>query len=119
MWTIQKSPIFEARFKRFQKKHPEESKAVLNNLDTYFKALCAGANPVNIQAGYIHHEPDGLKALDQKGGKGKMMQSRLYIFPEEEAKFLHVISIGTKSDQSGDISECRDYIKPLKKKKEA
>jgi hypothetical protein len=118
VWIIQKSEFFDSRFKRFQKKHLEEAKAVSNNLDTYFNTLCLGVNPVNIQDGFVHHESDGIKALDQKGGKGKMMQSRLYVFPEEEAKVLHVISIGTKSDQSGDISECRDYIKPLKKKKE-
>jgi len=117
VWVIQKSPFFEARFKRFQKKHPEEAKAVLNNLDSYFRALCAGANPVNIQVGFIHHEPEGIKALDQKGGKGNMMQSRLYAFPETETKILHVISIGTKSDQGSDISECRDYVRPLKEKK--
>ena len=93
MWVIQRSQFFEARFKRFQKKHPEEAKAVLNNLDTYFKALCVGANPVNIQAGFIHHEPEGIKALDQKGGKGNLMQSRLYIFPEMNKKIMHVISI--------------------------
>jgi hypothetical protein len=119
VWSIQKSQFFDSRFKRFQKKRPEESKAVLNNLDTYFKALCAGANPVNVQAGFIHHESDGIKAIDQKGGKGSMTQARLYVFPESEAKILHVISIGTKTDQGGDISECREYIKPLKNKKGA
>ena len=117
MWVIQKSPFFEARFKRFQKKHPEEAKAVLNNLDSYFKALCVGANPVNIQVGFIHHEPEGIKALDQKGWKGNLMQSRIYIFPETEAKIVHVISIGTKPDQGSDISECKDYIRPLKERK--
>jgi hypothetical protein len=117
VWVIQKSPFFEARFKRFQKKHPEEAKTILNNLDTYLRALCAGANPVNIQAGFIHHEPEGIKALDQKGGKGNLMQSRLYIFPEMGKKIVHVISIGTKTDQSSDISECRDYIQPLKETK--
>jgi len=116
MWKLRMSDFFEARFKRFQKKHAEEAKAILNNLDTYFRTLCSGANPVNIQAGSIHHEPDGIKAIDQKGGKGKLMQSRLYVFPETDARVLHVISIGTKTDQSGDISECRDYVKPLKQK---
>jgi len=115
MWSLQKSPFFEARFRKFQKKHPEEAIAVLNNLDTYFKALCTGANPINIKSGFIHHEPEGIKAIDQKGGKGKLMQSRLYVFPETEPGILHVISIGTKTDQGGDISECRDYVRPFKK----
>jgi hypothetical protein len=86
VWVIQKSPYFEARFKRFQKKHSEEAKAVLNNLDTYFNTLNMGVNPINIKGGFIHDEPDGIKGLDQKGGKGKMMQSRLYVFPETETK---------------------------------
>jgi hypothetical protein len=118
MWSLEKSSFFESRFKRFQKKHPDEAKAVLNNLDTYFKTLCEGVNPTNISAGFVHPEPDGIKALDQKGGKGKMMQTRLYIFPDEVTKTLHVISIGTKTDQKSGINECRDYIKPLKEKKE-
>jgi hypothetical protein len=103
--------------KGFRRSILKKQRPFLNNLDTYFKALCVGANPVNIQAGFIHHEPEGIKALDQKGGKGNLMQSRLYIFPETGRKIMHVISIGTKTDQSGDISECRDYIQPLKEKK--
>lgn len=117
-WEIQKSEFFGNRFKRFQKKHPEEAKAILNNLDTYFQILCSGVSPVNIQVGFVHHEPDGIKAIDQRGGKGKKMQSRLYVYPEELENILHVISVGTKTDQNGDIQECKNYIKPLKKKKE-
>jgi len=113
-WKIEKSDFFDNRFNRFQKKHRAEALAVLNNLDTYFRALTEGANPLQIKAGFIHNEPEGLKAIDQKGGKGKLMQARLYIFPDTSTETLHVISIGTKQDQSGDISECRTYIRPLK-----
>ena len=91
---------------------------MVEELDTYFKTLCMGVNPTNIQVGFVHHESDGIKALDQSGTKGKKMQSRLYIFPQENEKILHIISIGTKVDQKGDISECRDYVKPLKKEKD-
>ena len=113
-WEIQKSDFFKSRFDRFQKKHPEEAKAVLNNLDTYFKVLCDGVNPLNIKAGFIHDEPEGIKGIDQKGGRGKLMQTRLYVFPDTKTNTLHVISIGNKTDQGADIKECRDYIKPLK-----
>ena len=70
-WKIQKSPFFESRFKRFQKNHPNETRAMLNNLDSYLTALNEGTNPVNLTAGFIHHEPDGIKGIDQKGSKGK------------------------------------------------
>lgn len=115
-WKIQKSSYFEARFKRFQKNHPAEAQAMLNNLDTYLTALNEGINPVNLTAGFIHHEPDGIKGIDQKGGKGKLKQSRLYIYPDVSTKTVYTISVGDKTDQKSDIKECRDYIEPLKKK---
>jgi hypothetical protein len=43
-----------------------------------------------------------------------LMQSRLYVFPDTATETLHVISIGTKQEQRGDISECRGYVRPLK-----
>jgi len=56
------------------------------------------------------------KYQEMKGGKGKLMQTRLYIYPDSAAMILYVISIGTKVDQKGDIRECQDYIRPLKRK---
>lgn len=115
-WKIEFSVFFESRFERFKKKHPEETKAVLNNLDTYMATLNAGTNPMNVKAGFIHHEPDGIKAIDQRGGKGGLMQTRLYIYPDINTKIVHVISVGDKTDQNSDIQECRKYIRPLKQK---
>lgn len=57
-WKMQNSEFFEARFKRFFKKHPNEAAAVLNNLDTYLKTLQKGTNPVNIAGSFIHPESD-------------------------------------------------------------
>jgi len=117
-WKLEISPFFESRFKRFQKKHPHEAGAMLNNLDTYLTALNSGVNPINIKAGFIHHEPDGIKGIDQRGAKGKLRQSRLYIYPDTFSKLVHVISVGDKTDQGSDINECRKYVKPLKQKQE-
>ena len=115
-WKVALSSFFESRFERFKKKHPDEAKSVLNNLDTYIVALNDGTNSMNIKAGFIHHEPDGIKAIDQRGGKSRLMQTRLYIYPDANTKTVHVISIGDKTDQNSDIQECRKYIKPLKQK---
>lgn len=79
--------------------------------------LNEGVNPINIKAGFIHHEPDGIKAIDQKGGKGKLKQCRLYIYPDTSTRLVHVISVGDKTDQKGDINECREYVKPLRMQK--
>lgn len=113
-WVIQKSDFFESRFRRFQKKHPNEALAVLNNLDTYLTVLKTGINPLNIKLGFLHNEPNGIKAIDQKGGKGKLKQTRLYVFSDATKKVLHLINIGDKTDQNTDIQECRKFIKTLK-----
>lgn len=117
MWNLLTSPFFDGRLKRVNKNHPAETKAMLENLDKYLKALNEGANPINISAGWIHNEPEGIKALDQKGTKGKPAQTRLYIFPQESIKRLHVITVGDKNTQKTDIQDSRDYIRPLKEKK--
>ena len=61
-WVLEESDIFASRFKRFQKKHRNETMAVLNNLDTYFHALNSGVKPSLIQGGFIHREPQGVVA---------------------------------------------------------
>ena len=111
---MEQSDFFKSRFHRFQKSHPNEALAVSDNLDTYFETLCSLGSPLQVKAGFIHHESNGIKAIDQKGGPGKLMQTRLYIYPEVERQILHVINIGTKIDQKKDVQKCRDYIKPLK-----
>ncbi|MCF6150416.1 MAG: hypothetical protein E3K37_17410 [Candidatus Kuenenia sp.] len=79
-WKLEPSPFFDSRFKRFQKKHPNEAKAILNNFDTYISTLNEGVNPINIKAGFIHHEPDGIKAIDQKGGKRQINAKQVIYF---------------------------------------
>jgi hypothetical protein len=40
-------------------------------LDSYYKALKDAGHPFQVSGGFIHPEPDGIKAIDQKGGKQK------------------------------------------------
>ena len=98
------------------KKHPSELVAVMGNVDTYFIALKGLGNPLQIQAGFIHHEPAGIKAVDQKGGKqkSKLRQTRLYVYPDVERSTLFLFAIGNKTSQSDDIQYCREMIKKLK-----
>jgi hypothetical protein len=113
-WQIEQSEMFKSRFRKFQKNRPNEAEAVFDNLDTYFRTLQSVGNPLQVKAGFIHDESDGIKAIDQRGGGKNLTQTRLYIYPEVERQILHIISIGTKTDQKSDVNECRDYIKPLK-----
>ena len=113
-WEILPAEGFEARFKRFQKRYSLESQAMLSNLKTYLRAIREGAHPQYFKAGFIHAEQKGVKAIDQKGAENKKpAQTRLYVFPEEGTKTLHLITVGDKSDQSADVNTASDFVKKL------
>lgn len=114
-WRIEITDVYDRAHKYYEKKHPAELIAVLDNLDRYFKAVSHGVHPQFIVAGYIHDEGKGVKALDQKGGgKGKLQQTRLYFYPDFEAKVIHLITIGDKRSQKDDIKQAANFVIGLK-----
>lgn len=118
-WRLAVSEVFDSRSKRSEKKHPEETRAMFNNLDTYLATLNAGVNVAQIKAGFIHPEQMGVKALDQKGAKGYPTQTRLYIYPDENTRTVYLITIGEKGKkkvQNKDVSFCGDFVKAIRKK---
>jgi hypothetical protein len=100
------------------KDHPRELQAVLDNLDTYFKSLEAGVKPLQIKHGFMHSEPLGAVAIDQKGGGKSLAQTRLYVYPEPETETLHLITLGDKQSQKDDIATCRTFVTELRKESE-
>ena len=76
-WMLEESYFFASKFRRYQKRHPDETATVMNNLDTYFRTLNAGVKPELIQAGHLHHEPRGVLAVDQRGTRGRSTETRL------------------------------------------
>ncbi len=118
MWEVETTDEYDRRHRRYQKKRPRELKAILNNLDTYFETLKSGVKPQNIFFGFVHHEPNGVRAIDQRGGGGTLAQTRLYVYPDEEAKVLHIITLGDKSSQDGDIQTSKQFMVELRKQTE-
>jgi hypothetical protein len=115
-WQYQQSDDFESRFRRMDKKHPHECTAAMRNMAKYFDALQEGVHPLQIKAGFIHNEPKGIKAIDQSGCDiPAPTQLRLYTYPETDKGLLHVITIGTKTDQSSDIRTAEKYVDQLRK----
>jgi hypothetical protein len=115
MWKLEPSDEYDRRHKRYVKNHPRELQAVLDNLDTYFKSLEAGVKPLQISHGFMHHEPLGVVAIDQKGGGKSLAQTRLYVYPDTETETLHVITLGDKGSQKDDIATCRTFVQELRK----
>ena len=87
----------------------------MNNLDTYMRTLNMGVKPGFIQAGFIHREPHGVIAIDQKGAKGSPKQTRLYIYAFEVGNILYLITIGDKNAQKRDIQDCRQFVTSMRK----
>ncbi|MDD3925309.1 MAG: hypothetical protein PHT33_01475 [bacterium] len=114
-WSLEETELFKSRFRKYQKKFANETVAVLNNLDTYLKALNAGIKPPIVQAGFIHREPQGVIAIDQKGAPSRLRETRLYIYALEIRHIVYLITIGDKSSQKQDISDCRKFMNNLRK----
>lgn len=115
---VETTDNYDIKYKRYAKKNPKVLEAVLNNLDTYQKALARLGNPQKINAGFIHCKyPHGIKSIDQKGSKGSLKETRLYIYPDVATNTLYLITIGDKKTQSKDIKFCSDFVKKLRKGK--
>lgn len=114
-WNTQQTDKFYRDYKHYEKKHREELLAVLANLQDYMAALSVLDNPLLVTAGFIHHEPKGIKAIDQKGGqkKIKLQQTRLYSYADEKSKTLHLLAIGDKRSQREDIQFCVRIVEEI------
>lgn len=114
MWQLEPTDDYERQFRWYEKKRPRELEAVLRNLQTYLEALRAGNKPMQIKYGFVHVEPIGVFAIDQKGGGGKLAQTRLYVYPDIDAEILHLLTIGGKGlEQRNDIQLCKDFVAQL------
>ncbi len=115
-WVFETTELFERRFRQYKKKHPQETAATLNNLETYRQALSAGVERSRIQAGFIHREPQGVVAIDQQGAKGGTHETRLYTYAVEIDCVLHLITMGDKNSQKRDLKDCRSIVSSLRRK---
>lgn len=115
MWKLEPTDLFERKVQRLEKKNPRELSAVLQNLQRYLNALNEAGRPEIIKFGFIHHEPKGVKAIDQKGGGRDLKQTRLYTYAQISINALHLITIGDKGSQKRDLRICRDFVSRIKK----
>ncbi len=119
MWSVSPEDEYLHRRKKWPKKHKRELEAVHDNLDTFLKALIAGACPIQAKFGFVHPEPLGVLAIDQKGGGQGLKETRLYIFPDVNTRTVRVITLGDKSSQSNDIALCKEFVKSLRAETDA
>ncbi len=113
MWVAEPTTAFQKDLNFYTKRHPNELAAVLRNVDRYLSQLNCSANSKSVQGGYLHHEPMGVVAVDQKGGGPNLQETRLYTFADEVRNVLYLITIGNKSEQPSDIEFSKDFVKSI------
>ena len=110
MWTLLPEVEYEKRARKWPKKHQREFVAMHDNLDTFLGALSRGAKLEQIGFGFVHNEPQGILAIDQKGGGAGLKETRLYIYPVRESQVIHLITIGDKNTQKADIQYACEFV---------
>jgi len=114
MWRMQIGPDFERAKRHYDKKRPAELAAVLRNLARLLEQLDSLPHCRAAHAGFLHHEPAGIWALDQKGpSRTKLQETRLYVYPAEENQTLHIITVGNKNSQAADLRCALDFVRTL------
>ena len=115
MWEIETTDSFERDQKHYRKKHSRELAAVLANLDRYLKLLRKAPNSkAVVPAGFLHAEPAGVMAIDQKSGGPGLQETRLYTFADDRTQTLWLITIGNKNEQPDDIQFSRKFVESLR-----
>jgi hypothetical protein len=109
MWRIQTTTSWEKDHKHYLKKHDSELAAVLRNLQRYLVLLNVSKNSKCVQAGYLHPEPGGVVAIDQKGLGANLQETRMYTFADDQQKIIYLLKISNKDSQHADIEYCRDF----------
>jgi hypothetical protein len=113
MWELALTTTWEKDEKYYSKRHPKELAAIFRNVQRYRGLLKASPNSKAVQAGYLHHEPGGVVALDQKGGGANLQETRGYTYADDEKKILYLITIGNKSSQRSDIELSKNFVRDL------
>lgn len=114
MWSVNPLDSYDSRRRKWPKKYKRELVAMHDNLDTFLEALNRGQRPADAKFGFIHPEPHGVLAIDQKGGGPHVKESRLYIYAEPETDTVHLITLGDKNSQSEDLEQCKEFMKELR-----
>ena len=110
MWKVTPTDLWEKNKKFYDKKHPRELAAVLNNLNRYLMLLNCSPNASAARAGYLHDEPLGVVAIDQKAGGQGLQETRMYVYPDSASRMLYLITIGNKAEQSDDIKIAKKFV---------
>jgi hypothetical protein len=117
MWKVFATALYESGSKWYARKKANELKAVERNLEKCLKVLNHGTKPLQLSLlKFIHDKGKGVLAIDESGYKVKTQVTRLYIWCDEAAEFVHLITIGDKHSQQDDIQLAHEYVAEQRRK---
>ena len=112
-WVLLPHSAYLRDLRWYAKKRPAELAAVLRNLERYMALLTRCPSARSVQAGFIHPEPHGMIAVDQRGGAGRLQETRLYCYAHSGSRTVHLLGIGDKSTQSADLARLSPIARTL------
>ena len=112
-WSLLPHSAYLRDVRWYAKKRPAELTAVLRNLERYMTLLARSPSGRSVQAGFLHPEPHGMVALDQRGGGGRLQETRLYCYAHAGSRTVHLLGIGDKSSQSADLDRLSPVARTL------
>ncbi len=112
-WQLDWNGILKkSQFKRLLKHYPDEFASCTRNLKRVCDELDAGKSPADVPGNFYRPEGRGVFRIGQTKVRSAH-ELRLYVFPDERTRVLHVLCLGDKGTQQDDISLCRTHAATL------
>ncbi len=112
-WLLSPHPAYLRDLRWYAKKRPAELAAILRNLERYMALLTVSPSARSVHAGFIHPEPHGMVAIDQRGGVGRLQETRLYCYAHAGSHTVHLLGLGDKSSQPADLARLSPIARTL------
>lgn len=116
-WQTDTAYASAGKFSRFAKKCAAEYDSLFANLEKIMRLLRAGHKIGGFSIGFFRSEGDGVYRIGQTSVRAAR-ESRLYIYPDEAKRIMHILTVGDKKTQQDDINEAKRAVKHIKSQPE-
>ena len=113
-WQIENSHAVGSKFKKFAAKHPAEFDSLFANLEKIMRLLRTGNKIGGFRVNFFRSEGEGVYRIGQSG-VSHAKESRLYVYPDEQARLVYFLTVGDKDSQGTDINEAKEIARSIKK----
>ncbi|MDD5728069.1 MAG: hypothetical protein PHV59_05860 [Victivallales bacterium] len=114
-WSVDDSNIVKNKFKKYQKRHQEDTASVFANLIKLLDFLNSGIsfNQTLQNCSYLRSERGHVYRIANKN-RSNAHETRLYIYIEEEQKIVYLLGLGDKNTQSLDIKDSHEKVNKIR-----